>query len=79
MHPFLFYFSVCNLSRVSQKVEFPMASNDFSFELANRQWELLEREGVQRDLFLFDKVLIISIKVASEISFFNVAVQLIAT
>ncbi|CAM8990691.1 unnamed protein product [Rhodiola kirilowii] len=38
-----------------KKVEFPMASNDFSFELANRQWDLLSREGVHQDLFIFDK------------------------
>uniref|UniRef100_A0A7N0U247 1,4-alpha-glucan branching enzyme n=1 Tax=Kalanchoe fedtschenkoi TaxID=63787 RepID=A0A7N0U247_KALFE len=38
-----------------KKIEFPMASNDFSFELANRQWDLLDREGLHRDLFIFDK------------------------
>ncbi|XP_022716864.1 1,4-alpha-glucan-branching enzyme 3, chloroplastic/amyloplastic isoform X2 [Durio zibethinus] len=38
-----------------QRVEFPMPSNNFSFSLANRCWDLLEKEGVFRDLFRFDK------------------------
>ncbi|KAL4335407.1 hypothetical protein GQ457_07G013250 [Hibiscus cannabinus] len=38
-----------------KRVEFPMASNNFSFSLANRCWGLLEKEGVYRDLFRFDK------------------------
>ncbi|XP_022139511.1 1,4-alpha-glucan-branching enzyme 3, chloroplastic/amyloplastic isoform X2 [Momordica charantia] len=37
-----------------KRVEFPMPSNNFSFSLANRQWDLLEKE-VHRDLFVFDK------------------------
>jgi 1,4-alpha-glucan branching enzyme len=37
-----------------QRVEFPMQSNNFSFELANRQWDLLA-SGVHRDLFSSDK------------------------
>ena len=41
-----------------QRVEFPMLSNNFSFSLANRQWDLLTSEGVHRNLFTFDKVLI---------------------
>ncbi|XP_010545514.1 PREDICTED: 1,4-alpha-glucan-branching enzyme 3, chloroplastic/amyloplastic [Tarenaya hassleriana] len=39
-----------------ESVEFPMHSNDFSFSLANRRWELMER-GVHHDLFSFDKEL----------------------
>ncbi|KAE9598487.1 putative 1,4-alpha-glucan branching enzyme [Lupinus albus] len=35
-------------------VEFPASSNNFSYSLANRQWDLLEK-GVNRDLFSFDK------------------------
>jgi 1,4-alpha-glucan branching enzyme len=38
-----------------QRVEFPMPSNNFSFQLANRRWDLLA-SGVHRDLFSFDKV-----------------------
>ncbi|XP_062168461.1 1,4-alpha-glucan-branching enzyme 3, chloroplastic/amyloplastic isoform X2 [Alnus glutinosa] len=37
-----------------KRVEFPMQSNNFSFELANRRWDLLA-SGVHRDLFSFDK------------------------
>nr|POE49868.1 1,4-alpha-glucan-branching enzyme 3, chloroplastic/amyloplastic [Quercus suber] len=37
-----------------ERVEFPMASNKFSFQLAKRRWDLLEK-GVHRDLFSFDK------------------------
>ena len=32
-----------------------MPSNNFSFSLANRQWDLFEK-GVYRNLFIFDKV-----------------------
>lgn len=32
-----------------------MSSNNFSFSLANRRWDLLAKE-VHRDLFSFDKV-----------------------
>ncbi|PPD79316.1 hypothetical protein GOBAR_DD23757 [Gossypium barbadense] len=39
----------------SKRVEFPMPSNNFSFSLANRCWDLLEKEGVYQDLFRFDK------------------------
>ncbi|CAK8565634.1 unnamed protein product [Lathyrus sativus] len=38
-----------------KRVEFPMSSNDYSYSLANRQWDLLEKDGVHRDLFTFDK------------------------
>ncbi|XP_004513877.1 1,4-alpha-glucan-branching enzyme 3, chloroplastic/amyloplastic [Cicer arietinum] len=38
-----------------KRVEFPMSSNDFSYSLANRQWDLLEKDGVHHDLFTFDK------------------------
>ncbi|XP_038996187.1 1,4-alpha-glucan-branching enzyme 3, chloroplastic/amyloplastic [Hibiscus syriacus] len=38
-----------------KRVEFPMPSNNNSFSLANRCWDLLEKEGVYRDLFRFDK------------------------
>ncbi|XP_038689237.1 1,4-alpha-glucan-branching enzyme 3, chloroplastic/amyloplastic isoform X2 [Tripterygium wilfordii] len=38
-----------------KRVEFPMPSNNFSFSLANRRWDLLENEGVHRHLFNFDK------------------------
>ncbi|MBA0776883.1 hypothetical protein Gotri_011824, partial [Gossypium trilobum] len=38
-----------------KRVEFPMPSNNFSFSLANRCWDLLEKEGVYQDLFRFDK------------------------
>ncbi|GMY31174.1 1,4-alpha-glucan-branching enzyme 3, chloroplastic/amyloplastic-like [Fagus crenata] len=37
-----------------KRVEFPMPSNQFSFQLANRRWDLLAN-GVHRDLFSFDK------------------------
>ncbi|XP_059443390.1 1,4-alpha-glucan-branching enzyme 3, chloroplastic/amyloplastic [Corylus avellana] len=37
-----------------KRVEFPMPSNNFSFQLANRRWDLLA-SGVHRDLFSFDK------------------------
>ncbi|KAG6592053.1 1,4-alpha-glucan-branching enzyme 3, chloroplastic/amyloplastic, partial [Cucurbita argyrosperma subsp. sororia] len=37
-----------------KRVEFPMPSNNLSFSLANRQWDLLEKE-MHRDLFVFDK------------------------
>ncbi|XVE50704.1 hypothetical protein DITRI_Ditri01bG0184600 [Diplodiscus trichospermus] len=40
-----------------KRVEFPMPSNNFSFSLANRCWDLLENEGIYRDLFCFDKEL----------------------
>lgn len=36
-------------------VEFPTASNNNSFELANRRWKLLNDEGIHHALFLFDK------------------------
>lgn len=39
-----------------QRVEFPMPSNNFSFSLANRRWDLLANEGLHRNLFTFDKV-----------------------
>ncbi|OIW13401.1 hypothetical protein TanjilG_19753 [Lupinus angustifolius] len=35
-------------------VEFPASSNNFSYSLANRQWDLLAKE-VNHDLFSFDK------------------------
>ncbi|CAL0310898.1 unnamed protein product [Lupinus luteus] len=35
-------------------VEFPASSNNFSYSLANRQWDLLGKE-VNHDLFSFDK------------------------
>ncbi|XP_024021202.1 1,4-alpha-glucan-branching enzyme 3, chloroplastic/amyloplastic isoform X1 [Morus notabilis] len=38
-----------------ERVEFPMSSNNFSFSLANRRWDLLAKEGVHRNLFIFDK------------------------
>ncbi|XP_048235255.1 1,4-alpha-glucan-branching enzyme 3, chloroplastic/amyloplastic isoform X3 [Ricinus communis] len=38
-----------------KRVEFPMASNNFSYSLANRCWDLLENEDVHRHLFSFDK------------------------
>ncbi|KAG7024931.1 1,4-alpha-glucan-branching enzyme 3, chloroplastic/amyloplastic, partial [Cucurbita argyrosperma subsp. argyrosperma] len=41
----------CSLHK---RVEFPMPSNNLSFSLANRQWDLLEKE-MHRDLFVFDK------------------------
>ncbi|MCL7041319.1 hypothetical protein MKW94_030953 [Papaver nudicaule] len=37
------------------RVEFPMPGNDFSFSLANRQWDLVEDKGVHQDIFSFDK------------------------
>lgn len=39
-----------------QCVEFPMSSNNFSFARANRRWDLLAKEGLHRNLFIFDKV-----------------------
>ncbi|XP_024960651.1 1,4-alpha-glucan-branching enzyme 3, chloroplastic/amyloplastic [Cynara cardunculus var. scolymus] len=38
-----------------ERVEFPMSSNGFSFSLAHRRWDLIEQEGVHRDLLCFDK------------------------
>ncbi|KAK9268488.1 hypothetical protein L1049_000240 [Liquidambar formosana] len=38
-----------------KSVEFPMPSNNFSFSLANRQWDLLANEGVHYNLYSFDK------------------------
>ncbi|GAB4849627.1 1,4-alpha-glucan-branching enzyme 3, chloroplastic/amyloplastic [Ancistrocladus abbreviatus] len=38
-----------------ERVEFPMPSNNFSFSLANRRWDLLENDGIYNDLFSFDK------------------------
>ncbi|CAI9088371.1 OLC1v1022679C1 [Oldenlandia corymbosa var. corymbosa] len=38
-----------------KRIEFPMSSNNFSFALANRQWDLLSKEGVHKQLFTFDK------------------------
>ncbi|XP_015899268.2 1,4-alpha-glucan-branching enzyme 3, chloroplastic/amyloplastic isoform X1 [Ziziphus jujuba] len=38
-----------------KRVEFPMSSNNFSFSLANRRWDLIANEGVHCDLFFFDK------------------------
>ncbi|KAI3496920.1 hypothetical protein L1887_39298 [Cichorium endivia] len=38
-----------------KRVEFPMSSNDFSFSLANRDWDLLTKEGVHQNLLSFDK------------------------
>ncbi|KAK7287576.1 hypothetical protein RIF29_00857 [Crotalaria pallida] len=38
-----------------KRVEFPTSSNNFSYSLANRQWDLLAKEGLNRDLFSFDK------------------------
>ncbi|KAM3744167.1 hypothetical protein ACB098_06G031900 [Castanea mollissima] len=37
-----------------ERVEFPMASNKFSFQLAKRRWDLLEK-SMHHDLFSFDK------------------------
>ncbi|KAI3466267.1 hypothetical protein Pfo_022930 [Paulownia fortunei] len=37
-----------------KRVEFPMSSNNFSYSLANRRWELLE-DGFHNKLFAFDK------------------------
>ncbi|KDP39169.1 hypothetical protein JCGZ_00926 [Jatropha curcas] len=38
-----------------KRVEFPMLSNNFSYSLANRCWDLLANEEVHRNLFSFDK------------------------
>ncbi|KAJ0608574.1 putative 1,4-alpha-glucan branching enzyme [Helianthus annuus] len=38
-----------------KRVEFPMSSNGFSFSLANRDWDLLAKEGVHQNLLSFDK------------------------
>ncbi|KAL5164768.1 1,4-alpha-glucan-branching enzyme 3, chloroplastic/amyloplastic [Glycine soja] len=38
-----------------KRVEFPTSSNNNSYLLANRQWDLLTKDGVHRDLFAFDK------------------------
>ncbi|XP_040380868.1 1,4-alpha-glucan-branching enzyme 3, chloroplastic/amyloplastic isoform X2 [Oryza brachyantha] len=37
-----------------KRIEFPMSSNDYSFRLANRQWELLDK-GIHKHIFNFDK------------------------
>ena len=44
----------------SQRIEFPMPSNNFSLSLANRCWDLLENE-VHHNLFSFDKVTVLSL------------------
>ncbi|XP_027340733.1 1,4-alpha-glucan-branching enzyme 3, chloroplastic/amyloplastic isoform X3 [Abrus precatorius] len=41
-----------------KRVEFPTSSNNNSYSLANRQWDLLAKDGVHRDLFSFDKQLV---------------------
>ncbi|XP_057750986.1 1,4-alpha-glucan-branching enzyme 3, chloroplastic/amyloplastic isoform X1 [Arachis stenosperma] len=38
-----------------KRVEFPTSSNNYSYSLANRQWDLLEKDGIHCDLFSFDK------------------------
>nr|KYP52182.1 1,4-alpha-glucan-branching enzyme [Cajanus cajan] len=38
-----------------KRVEFPTSSNNNSYLLATRQWDLLAKDGVHRDLFSFDK------------------------
>ncbi|KAJ8766538.1 hypothetical protein K2173_023785 [Erythroxylum novogranatense] len=38
-----------------KRVEFPMPSNNFSYSLANRSWDLLANEAVHQQLFSFDK------------------------
>ncbi|XP_061363910.1 1,4-alpha-glucan-branching enzyme 3, chloroplastic/amyloplastic [Gastrolobium bilobum] len=38
-----------------KRVEFPSSSNNFSYSLANRQWDLLAKDGIYSDLFSFDK------------------------
>ncbi|XP_031286546.1 1,4-alpha-glucan-branching enzyme 3, chloroplastic/amyloplastic [Pistacia vera] len=40
-----------------KRVEFPMPSNNFSFSLANRRWDLLANGGVYENLYSFDKEL----------------------
>jgi hypothetical protein len=52
---FIQMFHVTDDLLMFQRVEFPMPSNQFSFQLANRRWDLLAN-GVYRDLFSFDKV-----------------------
>lgn len=52
---FLFGHCAANDLLICQRVEFPMPSNNFSFSLANRCWDLLN-SAVYRDLFNFDKV-----------------------
>lgn len=42
---------------VHQRVEFPMSSNNFSYSLATRCWDLLAEEGLHSQLFYFDKVI----------------------
>ncbi|PWA59165.1 1,4-alpha-glucan-branching enzyme 3, chloroplastic/amyloplastic [Artemisia annua] len=38
-----------------KRVEFPTESNNFSFSLANRDWDLLATPGVHQDLLSFEK------------------------
>lgn len=38
-----------------KRVEFPMSSNNFSYSLATRCWDLLSKEGLHSQLFRFDK------------------------
>lgn len=50
-----------------------MLSNNFSYALANRRWELLET-GLHRDLFSFEKVmdmLFSSLKISAALRFFS--------
>ncbi|OWM81293.1 1,4-alpha-glucan-branching enzyme 3, chloroplastic/amyloplastic isoform X2 [Punica granatum] len=60
----LITFTICGRAFLSfmgnefghpKRVEFPMSSNNFSYALAMRRWELLEAEGLHRDFFSFDK------------------------
>ncbi|GJX34221.1 1,4-alpha-glucan-branching enzyme 3, chloroplastic/amyloplastic [Tanacetum coccineum] len=43
----------CSLHK---RVEFPTESNDCSFSLANRDWDLLATPGVHQDLLSFEKM-----------------------
>ncbi|KAL9236281.1 hypothetical protein vseg_010971 [Gypsophila vaccaria] len=38
-----------------KRVEFPTSSNNFSFELASRRWDLLSDQGLHQQLFHFDQ------------------------
>ncbi|CAN0900967.1 1,4-alpha-glucan-branching enzyme 3, chloroplastic/amyloplastic [Linum grandiflorum] len=38
-----------------ERVEFPVSSNNFSYSLAHRRWDLLENVALHQQLFSFDK------------------------
>lgn len=62
------HLHVSDVSSLCQRVEFPTQSNNFSFSLANRRWDLLE-SGVHHQLLSFDKVSVLQPLYKSTASF----------